>query len=888
MPFGPKCIFKNPWYPIWLARSKPRLFWEFVGLLLMIFEALATPYRLSFGAVPKGHWWNMEVFVLTYFGADFVSQFFLSINMDDSNVPDIMKPGLIIKRYLKTWFFLDLLATFPFGLVFGAFESLRALRMFRFVRYLRMLKLFRILKLQNKLLLLEQSLEGFGWLLALVKILKVLILLVFLSHFTACIWYMVGTLGLPDDVPQSCKDEPWTCEDDNITWLTSGVAIDEGLDEDDIIFQLYINTAYFVLQAMTCVGYGDMGPRTVKEEAYLVVFFAFAVSIFGSVIGSLQEVMEDLFRESIKYREVRKKVVRWMRFRNFPYDLKQKMKRYVEFIFDHDEVTGKRPMQKDAVEKVYNGLSPGLRRQVKAKVYLLHLDRVPYLSWIQPYEMAYISLASECWANQYAPGDPVISANQCAQNFFALMDGSLMLFSVMDDEQKAHLTYAHMTMYCQGSVFDFAHQAVLLKKRKAMMKGDEKKRFPFERKGPNHLLEEIHERLRANLPKSEHAALASAPEIFGQEALLHINKEKNWEIPSWHWPYSAWCASFCDLLQMPLEGVKKTLDRFPFLWPLYEDFRRKEVADLRAGRSEKQAGCGKDFLTTLKQPQAKVKQNSNLPFGDTSKLVGTWTYLNASREYTITKVGDALQWMQVDIGTGRAVNGILKPIDKDGEVWQAELSNMGLIQVRHFWDPMGEGSRQDERLATRYAIPGSRHFPSKEVIACRHINEVAEIKDIDRSNHIYSEMRSLQVKMSRIIDRYSTLSVLNEKCRIEGSVLAAQMAHVDFQDPSNMMKQMETRATPADAAATTAAGGLPPGAMREDDEQLQIEKVKFMKTLKGMAMGDEIVEQMWRAKKQEIILQKSSPPSPAGRQAPPRSSNAQTLTRASTRSLGKK
>lgn len=870
----------------------------------MIFEALATPYRISFGAKPEGHYWNLDLFVLVYFCTDLVSQFFLSINVDDDNLPDIMDPGTIIISYLKGWFLIDLLATFPFGLVFGAFESLRALRMFRFIRYLRLVKLMRMLKLERKMMMIENALEGFSGLLALIKIFKIILILVFLSHFAACIWYMVGSLGLPDHLPQSCKDQPWTCEDDNVSWLTSGIILDEGLDKEDLIFQLYINTIYFCLQTMSQVGYGDMGPRCTKEKIYLIFFFGFAVTIFGSVINELQNVIKNFFAESIKHREVCKKLAQWGKFRDVPLPVRRRLKSYIDWLFLPDEVTGRRPMQKKSIENMFKGLSPDLRRQVRAKVSVPHLDKIPYLSWVHPYEIAYISLAAECWAEKNAPGDPVIIAHEQVRNYMTLMDGTLMLFSVVDDETlRAHTSMDYMTTYCQSSVFDFGHEAVVRKKKKFLteIEHDVRKRIIQQQKaGADHLLEEIEERLRANLPQSERAALASAPEIFGQEAFLYIGKAGDGDMPSssdtsWYWPYSAWSASYSDILFVPLVGVRRVLDGFPFLWPLFEEFRSQEVANLAAGQSVMQVGCGENFMTTLRQPAEKRNSArtsisaapavASIPTGEVSavdKFVGTWTYLNASREYTITKLSSGhLQFMQVDLGNGRAVSGIMAPLKKhkDGEVWQAELSNMGAIQVRHFWDPMGEeGHRQDERLATRYQQPGVKKFPTKEVVACRHVNEVAEIKDMDRANKIYSEMRNLQMRMNKIMDRYGILSILDAKARAEAGVAGAvnpfrkrpiEDKDEDGEDPhakSAKQNPSVTKTIGNDAVNQVGSNLNQKDASQngtkiqndEDDDFLQ-EKERFMANFKGMVVGKEMLEQMWLAKYQQDISKRRGP-----------------------------
>ena len=51
----------------------------------------------------------------------------------------------IVKRYLKTWFFLDIIAIIPFDLMLRSSDSVKIVKLVRLGRLVRLLRIFKVL-----------------------------------------------------------------------------------------------------------------------------------------------------------------------------------------------------------------------------------------------------------------------------------------------------------------------------------------------------------------------------------------------------------------------------------------------------------------------------------------------------------------------------------------------------------------------------------------------------------------------------------------------------------------------------------------------------------------------------------------------------------------------
>lgn len=112
-----KFVTEQVWRPAWyiiLPDSKPRHFWNFIVLLLLLYTATMIPYRTAFIDTddPSSFIVNWEIFIDSLYILDFFLTFLMAFEDKDKKIE--IRLRLIAINYLKTWFLLDFVSCLPF------------------------------------------------------------------------------------------------------------------------------------------------------------------------------------------------------------------------------------------------------------------------------------------------------------------------------------------------------------------------------------------------------------------------------------------------------------------------------------------------------------------------------------------------------------------------------------------------------------------------------------------------------------------------------------------------------------------------------------------------------------------------------------------------------
>ena len=123
-------------------------------LALIVYSAVAVPFRVCFNADAEGAKWAFEAIFMS---GRFIVDVFLSLRtaifVDGEWVTDFFE---IRAAYLRGWFWVDAPSSIPVELI-EAFVGNQAsdFKMLRFLRLFRLLRLLKLLKLQTMMELLE-------------------------------------------------------------------------------------------------------------------------------------------------------------------------------------------------------------------------------------------------------------------------------------------------------------------------------------------------------------------------------------------------------------------------------------------------------------------------------------------------------------------------------------------------------------------------------------------------------------------------------------------------------------------------------------------------------------------------------------------------------------
>jgi hypothetical protein len=248
--------------------------WDLLIVCLLIILSFLTPFEVAFFEVSLSGWWfifnrTIDVFfwldVLMHFflmypkGADSEGQWIITWERNHLK---------IAKNYLRKWFVVDFLSSFPFDVVAFAATAMGPLR--SNMRLLRITRLFRLMKLA-KLVSGARQWNAFENFLSLrhtvAETMRVVITMFFCAHWTACVWMLVVSLERDFDL-----------EDHSNTWVRV-MEVDtweyrQNPDEPWPLdpYKMYTICFYWSMQTLTTIGYGDSAGPTNSVSFYFTSF----------------------------------------------------------------------------------------------------------------------------------------------------------------------------------------------------------------------------------------------------------------------------------------------------------------------------------------------------------------------------------------------------------------------------------------------------------------------------------------------------------------------------------------------------------------------------------------------------------------------------------------
>lgn len=206
----------------------------------------------------------------------------------------VMSGRKIAKRYLKSWFIVDLTATMTGSLIIdSAFQTSddsgssshggNAIRLLKFLRFIRFMRVLRALRLKR----IFSRVEEFFYSNIYLSIKGVIILffyIAFLAHLSACLWHFVGISFADDDI---------TTID---TWLSLF-----GYNQLPMADQ-YVVSLYWAITTMLTVGYGDIVPVNAIERIINIVVMLLGCGVFGYSMNKIGELVQNINREATQTR----------------------------------------------------------------------------------------------------------------------------------------------------------------------------------------------------------------------------------------------------------------------------------------------------------------------------------------------------------------------------------------------------------------------------------------------------------------------------------------------------------------------------------------------------------------------------------------------------------
>ena len=294
-----------------------RVSWDILIIVLIMSDLIVSPYRLAFEDQLQRveHYFNiMDIVFNFFFIIDILLNFHTGFYSDGMLVLGRRK---IIKNYLMGWFWIDVIASFPYNLFLNSEGSddsqsghSSVVKIMKMLRFLKLLRILRVVKLRSTLGRLCDYIENKPVLNGTLSLIKLCIIVSLLAHWCACGWNLIAI---------NFEAENWMLRFNP----QEGGVIDQ-----------YIAALYFSLTTMLTVGFGDITPLSTVGRAYTIFIMLLGGGLFGYTMNSIATILQSLEGEKSKIRKKISSLSSYMQKKGLDKEVQNDVKKYLEFLIE--------------------------------------------------------------------------------------------------------------------------------------------------------------------------------------------------------------------------------------------------------------------------------------------------------------------------------------------------------------------------------------------------------------------------------------------------------------------------------------------------------------------------------------------------------------------------
>ncbi|CAD8090709.1 unnamed protein product [Paramecium sonneborni] len=372
--------------PVLDPDSNVKIFWDIFVLTQIIINIFYIPMKLGFGFDREDLLSNifLETLPSWTFVIDIILTFFTAFYSQGQIHRDKQE---ILKHYASLQLWWDLMIVIPF--ILSSYS----------VPYTEYILLLRVTKVKSMIEAIEEVTNPSVNVQTLLELFKSMFLVLFVSHFCACLWNLIGENQLDNG------KNSWLIAK-NITdasWLTK-----------------YIHAFYFSTITTLTIGYGDIVPQTDLERLYVILMAMVICGLFGYTISSIGNILRQLTEKEQQFKQQMMHINNFLKKKNINKQLMLQVRKYFEYYLrmeqDYNELG----------EKMMINLDKKLKEQVAIDMYCDMLKKSRLIK--QTLSLKSVQkLCSFVHELKVAPEEIIAAQNDQANKLIFIQSGQLSL-----------------------------------------------------------------------------------------------------------------------------------------------------------------------------------------------------------------------------------------------------------------------------------------------------------------------------------------------------------------------------------------------------------------------------------------------------------------------------
>ena len=249
--------------------------WNLILVLLLLYTAIITPYRISFSEDDSTAWIIVDICVDLLFFNDVVVNCFTAYYDNEMNL--VVDRRKILMRYFKGWMIIDVIACVPLQIILEAdtdYSSLvriaRLPRLYRLIKMTKLIRGFKTTSNRNKLMKFAKSVLHIPP--GIERLLWFIGTFILMIHIFCCIWIFIGKFN----------------SDSYDNWIHA-----QGMN-DHSNFEMYTTSFYWAVTTLATVGYGDIRAYNTNEMIVCCIVMILGVFLYSYTIGSITALISNL------------------------------------------------------------------------------------------------------------------------------------------------------------------------------------------------------------------------------------------------------------------------------------------------------------------------------------------------------------------------------------------------------------------------------------------------------------------------------------------------------------------------------------------------------------------------------------------------------------------